>query len=256
MRQKTSVSPFPLVIAHRGASAERPENTIAAFDEALRQGADGIELDVQCARDGIPVVYHDRSLRKAGAGLRRVASLDTRDLDRLDAGGWFGAAFRNERIPHLAHVLDRYTSTTRLLTEIKLRGTREDRARLARAVAEMIRARRIEHRTYVLCFDDALLREARRAAPALRSVLNLDPPARMTATVRARLPGLAALSVDIRGLTPAFAAAVRDAGLALFTYTCNTERAVLRSLAAGASAVMTDRPRWLRETIVRLRAGG
>src|SRR5512145_1308110 len=101
MRQKPRASPVPLVIAHRGASAERPENTIAAFDEALRLGADGIELDVQRARDGVPVVYHDRSLRKAGAGLRRVAALDAGELDRLDAGRWFGGAFRGERIPRL-----------------------------------------------------------------------------------------------------------------------------------------------------------
>ena len=242
------------MIAHRGASAERPENTLTAFDEARRQGADAFELDVQLSGDGIPVVYHDRSLRKAGGGLRRVASLEATELGRLDAGGWFDARYRGQRIPTLTQVLDRYSDSTQLLIEIKLRGGREARGRLARAVAELLRARQIERRTFVLCFDDTLLHQAACSAPRLRLVLNLDPPPRMTMALRKRLDGLHALSVDIRGLTPAFAAAVHDVGLPLFTYTCNTERTVARSLAAGASGVMSDRPGWLRETMRSLQA--
>ncbi len=243
----------PLVVGHRGASADRPENTVAAFDEAVRQGADGIELDVQLSRDGIPVVYHDRSLRKAGGGLRRVASLDAAALDRLDAGRWFDTSYRGQRIPTLAFVFERYAAHVLLLIELKRRGAEDARLRLARTVAELLRERRLERRTLLLCFDETMLREAARVAPHCRLVLNLDPPPRMTAALRARLHGLDALSVDVRRLTPRFAAAVSDAGLPLYTYTCNTDRSVERSLAAGARGILSDRPGWLHEQIAALR---
>ena len=242
----------PLVVGHRGASADRPENTLAAFDEAIRQGAGGIELDVQLSRDDVPVVYHDRSLRRAAGGLRRVAALDAAALARLDAGRWFDSRYRGQRIPTLAQVLDRYATSVLLLIEMKLRGPEDARLHLARTVAGLLRERRLERRTLLLCFDDKGLREAVRVAPRCRPVLNLDPPPRMTTAVRARLEGLHALAVDVRGLTPSFAADVHTAGLPLYTYTCNTESSVRRSLAAGASGILSDRPGWLRERIAAL----
>ena len=78
----------PRVIAHRGASATHPENTLAAFDAALAEGCDGLELDLQLSRDGVPVVYHDRTLRKAGGGARAVHQADWVEITRLDAGRW------------------------------------------------------------------------------------------------------------------------------------------------------------------------
>ena len=109
------------VIAHRGASRDCPQNTLAAFDEALRQGADGIELDVQLSRDGIPVVYHDRTLTRAGGGRRRVAQLDFAELRQLDPGNRVDRRFRGQHLCSLEEVLQRYGRCTRLLVEIKIR---------------------------------------------------------------------------------------------------------------------------------------
>ena len=86
-----------LVIAHRGASRRRPENTLPAFDEALRLGCDAIELDVQLSRDGVPVVFHDKTLSRAGAGRKRVAGLKLAELRSLDAGVGFDAAYRGTK---------------------------------------------------------------------------------------------------------------------------------------------------------------
>jgi glycerophosphoryl diester phosphodiesterase len=252
MRQKLRVSPF--LIAHRGASAERPENTIAAFDEARRQGAEAFELDVQLSKDGVPVVYHDRTLRKLGGGVRRVGTLDAAKLEGFDAGAWFGPEHCGQTIPRLSQVLDRYVDDVQLLIELKLRGSRDEGRRLARTVAQLLQDRALEERTFVLCFNEGLLEETGRTAPRARLVLNLDPPRTLTRALAARLGALHALSVDVRSLTLAFATAVRGAGVPLFTYTCNTEAAVARSLAAGAAGVMSDRPRWLRDTVTALQA--
>ena len=94
------------MIAHRGASAYAPENTLAAFQLALRQGADGVELDVQLSADGEVVVCHDGSVDRTTDGHGLVAELSLAQLKQLDAGAWFGQAFRGERIPTLAEVFE------------------------------------------------------------------------------------------------------------------------------------------------------
>lgn len=236
------------VIAHRGASADRPENTFAAFDEALRQGADGIEIDVQLSRDGVPVVYHDRTLARAGGGRRRVASLDAAELRALDAGHRSGGRFRGEPVPTLQEVLRRYGRRTRLLVEIKTREGRRAAERhqaLARAVAQLIARARLQKRAMLLSFDVEVLRAAAAVAPDVPRALNLAPPARPGAALRKLFPSLRAISADVRTLTPAFAEAARAARCMVFAWTCNTPDRVARALAARVNAVMSDRPGWL-----------
>ncbi len=238
-------------IAHRGASRDRPENTLAAFDEALAQGADGIELDVQLSRDGVPMVYHDRTLARAGGGRRRVSQLDAREIEALDAGVGFDGHSPRQRIPALEQVLERYGRRTRLLVEIKTREGPPRDLELARTVARMIDRMGLGAETLILCFDARVLAACVEEAPRVRPALNLKPPPLMTPAIRKRLAALHALSADVRTLTIRFGASVRRAGTPLYVYTCNTPRAVRRALAAGASGVMSDRPRWLARQLAR-----
>ncbi len=93
------VSSRPLVIAHRGAAHRCPENTAAAFEAAIRMGADGIECDVRLSADGVPVVVHDRTLERTAGSRGRVSGFTLDQLKRLDAGS-------GERIPTLAETLE------------------------------------------------------------------------------------------------------------------------------------------------------
>lgn len=242
------------VIGHRGASRAFPENTRAAFDQALAEGADGLELDVQLSRDGAPVVWHDRTLQRAGGGRLRVARLDAADLVRLDPGAYLDSRFAGQHILTLEQVLDEYAGRTRLLVEIKAReGFAAGRHReLAERVATMIRRSRRGNRIHVLAFDRKWLDVCATAAPGVGRVLNLRPPRRLGARLAAALPDLAALSLDVRSITPAFTRAARARGVAIWTYTANTRATVERSVACGASAVMSDRPGWLRAELARL----
>lgn len=95
----------PKVVAHRGASSIRPENTIAAFDEACRLGADTIEFDVHATRDGSLVVHHDYLLGRTTPGTGPIHECDLEYVRSLDAGGWFSPEFRGVRVPLLAEVL-------------------------------------------------------------------------------------------------------------------------------------------------------
>src|SRR5262245_54692411 len=111
--------PRVLVIANRGASEEAPENTIAAFELALEQGADAIALDVHLSRDDQLVVIRDFTLERTTDGAGPVRDRSVRELKRLDAGGWRGRRFRGQRIQTLYEVLERFRDRTRVWIELR-----------------------------------------------------------------------------------------------------------------------------------------
>lgn len=96
----------PLIIAHRGASAVAPENTIAAFRRARELGGDGVELDVTLTRDHIPVVIHDDTVDRTTSGNGEVSRMTLSEMKELDAGAWKGSAYRGQSVPTLSEVLD------------------------------------------------------------------------------------------------------------------------------------------------------
>ncbi len=112
----------PLVVAHRGASALAPENTLAAFRLALEGGAAAVECDVHLSADGAPVVIHDARVDRTTSGTGQVASLTLDELRRLDAGAWFGPAFAGERVPTLGEVVGVCAGRGRLFVELKVGG--------------------------------------------------------------------------------------------------------------------------------------
>lgn len=111
-----------LNLAHRGASSRAPENTHAAFHEALRLGADGIELDLRTTADRQVVVMHDEHVDRTTNGSGPLRSFTLEQVRRLDAGSWFDAAFRGETIPTLHEVFDRYAGRTQLVLHVKEHG--------------------------------------------------------------------------------------------------------------------------------------
>jgi glycerophosphoryl diester phosphodiesterase len=109
----------PFIWAHRGASKNAPENTMAAFSAAVELAADGLELDIHLSRDGIPVVIHDESLERTTDGRGLVADASLEQLQQLDAGGWFSLEFIGESLPTLAEVLSAFRGKLSLNLELK-----------------------------------------------------------------------------------------------------------------------------------------
>ena len=87
---------LPLIIAHRGASALAPENTLAAFRKAIEDGAEGIEFDVRLSKDGKAVVFHDADLKRIAGRDEKIIDLSFAELQKIDMGTWFNRVF-----PHL-----------------------------------------------------------------------------------------------------------------------------------------------------------
>ncbi|MFC4617911.1 glycerophosphodiester phosphodiesterase [Camelliibacillus cellulosilyticus] len=109
------------IIAHRGASSKCPENTMMAFKQAERDGADGIELDLHLTRDRIPVVIHDETVDRTTDGYGFIKDYTVSGLKKLSAGRWKGWKFRNADIPTFEEVLE-WIQTTKLLLVIEFKN--------------------------------------------------------------------------------------------------------------------------------------
>ncbi|MDE2748718.1 MAG: glycerophosphodiester phosphodiesterase family protein [Chloroflexota bacterium] len=153
-----------LVFGHRGALAQAPMNTLAAFDCARQQGADGIELDLQLSRDGHLVVIHDYTVDATTDGHGDVAEMSLAELKRLDAGAWFSAAFAGERIPTLDEVFDAFGD--KLLINVEIKSSPAWGYRADKLLAECVRRHGMSERVIVSSFDPVILRNLRQMMPA------------------------------------------------------------------------------------------
>ncbi|RME06477.1 MAG: glycerophosphodiester phosphodiesterase, partial [Anaerolineae bacterium] len=155
--------PRPVIFAHRGASAHAPENTLVAFDLALRQGADALELDVKLSADGHVVVIHDATVDRTTDGSGRVNQMNLQTLKALDAGCRFDAAFCGERIPTLDEVLEAFGKRTFINIELTNYSSPWDD--LPDKVADLVTAHGVEKRVLFSSFNPLALRRIHRRLP-------------------------------------------------------------------------------------------
>lgn len=237
----------PLLIAHRGASADAPENTIAAFELALEQGADGLELDVHLSADGHPVVIHDFTLERTTDGAGPVSALSVRELKRLDAGGWRDRHFQGQRVQTLQEVLERFRDRARFWLELK--GGPTLYPGLEERVVSTVEIYDVVDRVLVQSFDPAAIGEVRTLNRDIRvgavvAQAPLDRTLLVPGTVDAICPALAACSAGLIG-------EVRQAGLDCHVWTVNEPAQVDRLVSWGVSGIITDRPGALRARLDR-----
>lgn len=249
--KKTTPKRQPWLIAHRGAKTEAPENTRSAFDTALTYPIDGIELDVQLSKDDIPVLYHDRTLKKFNVGAKSVSDFSFQQLKKFDWGGWFDKDYRGEDLLTLKETLSRYSKKTRLLIEIKsYRHDRKTRRsiRLCDHVLKLIGQTvpsADRKNIFLLSFDLDLLNYANTQGPHGNYVLNLREPLALRKEMKQDLTYLHAFCLPIRSLTNGFVGAAHKRGQRVMTYSCNITRQVKKALDLKVDAIMTDKPGWL-----------
>jgi glycerophosphoryl diester phosphodiesterase len=235
----------PLVIAHRGASAYAPENTLAAFELAVEQGADLLEFDVHLSADDQPVVIHDETLRRTTSGTGRVRDHSLRELKRLDAGGWWHRRFRGQRLQSLQEVLERFRARIGFAVELKAGSAVypgiEDR------VVSLLEIYDVVDRALVLSFDHPALATVARANAELPRVALIGPRARLPETITAVVPpGATAVGLPARLASEQRVRAAREASLDLYIWTVN-DPALMDSLITGqVRGIITDRPDVLR----------
>lgn len=145
----------PQIFAHRGAKAVAPENTLPAFAKALEMGVDGIELDVQCTRDGRVVVIHDFDVDRITNGTGKVAALTYDEIAQLDAGRYFGEAFTGTPIPPLEVVFDLVGD--HCLVNVEIKSIAPDGGPEVEAVVRLIQQRRLHDQVIVSSFNPITL---------------------------------------------------------------------------------------------------
>ena len=236
------------IFAHRGVCSQAPENTMAAFRLAADRGF-AIELDVGLCRSGEPVVIHDDVLDRTTSGIGPVATCDLRDLRLLDAGKWFGDAFRGERIPLLDEVLDAFGSYVPI--DIELKPT-EHRQPLVQAVVDRIEQHGLIERVMVTSFDPFILEQVRRRNPEIRrgQIYGTLEGTNIAWWRRVALKNLVgnrwavpdALIVEHSLVNAPFVTRMHRRGYRIFVWTVNEETEMRRLLALGVDGIITDYP--------------
>ncbi len=238
----------PLVLGHRGASAEAPENTLAAFRLAMAQGADGVELDVWRCATGEVVVAHDEDLSRVAGTPLRVPDSPLAALRALDVGAWKGERFRGERIPLLAEVLEALPGAV-VNVELKSRGGRD--LSLAQAAAEVIWRANAGARVVVSSFDWRLVAAFRIASPDVAAGLlferTLAWQVRTFLGIRALRP--AAVHPDRALATDDRVRRWSAHGLAVNVWTVDEPAEAERLARAGVAALITNAPARLRAAL-------
>ena len=232
MRHPFFVSSRPLVFAHRGGSALAPENTIEAFDNGLRLGADGLELDVHLSRDGTVVVHHDRRLDRTTALRGPIADRTAGELKRVN-------------VPALADVLARYRDV-RIIVELKMNG-----AELAAAAVAAVRQAGAVDRVCFGSFGRRVLRAVRAIEPAVATSAAREEvrwalyrswcrwPVSRVAYDGYQIPEWAGRTHVVSRW---FVTCAHRAGLGVQVWTVDREDDARRLLDWGVDALITDRP--------------
>jgi len=233
---------LPGVIGHRGAAAYAPENTLEGIREAANCGARWVEFDAKLTGDGVVILMHDDTLDRTTSGHGPVAQATYREIGLLDAGVWFGAAWRGTRVPRLAEALA-------LLLELDMQANIEIKAcagreiETARAVAGVVQRCWPTNRPWPLLssFSRASLSESRAQAPHVPRGLLIWEFAADWAAAAATL-GCVSIHCADRHLTSPWADEILKAGFGLAVYTVNDPVRASELKAWGVQCLITDRP--------------
>jgi glycerophosphoryl diester phosphodiesterase len=238
----------PLVIAHRGASAFAPENTLAAFSRAAELGAHGVELDAKLSADGFVVVHHDLTLDRTTDGEGLLSSKTLAELKQLDAGSHFDPDFKGERIPTLEEVFSNVSPSLLINVELTNYGSIFDG--LVPAVANLIRRYKLESRVLLSSFSPLALVQARRNCVGVRTGLLVQPDG--SRLLRMLLESLVPhddlhppdLMVDGGLLRTQHAR-----GRCVRAWTVNQPQRVRELAVLGVDAIISDDPEMVLETL-------
>lgn len=227
-----------LVIAHRGASGHAPENTLAAFKQALALGATFIETDLQLTRDARFVAIHDDTVDRTTNGKGAVHDMTLAEVRKLDAGSWFGSEFTGERIPTLDEILQfSKKNDVVFYLELKPAGSWGGEHALIGSLRESGEIAR----SVVISFDAGILAAIRKIEPTLMTGLlydgQIDDPLEKAVEIGAR-------QVAVRGdlVTPWMLGQARRRDLQVVCWTVNHPAHMRMLMTAGVDGIMSDYP--------------
>lgn len=235
----------PTVMAHRGLSADAPENTLYAFSDAISVGADFIELDVQQTRDGVLVVMHDSNLKRTTGVNKNIWDVDYADIQNLDAGSWFDPAYANARIPTLEETLQFVDKRARLNIEIK--PTKHGSDTLEQDVAELITQYQYTDACYVTSFSYGSLKKVKEVNPEIRTGYLMSVAYGQFYSLKYA----DAFSLNKVFVTSQVVNAAHQQGKQIFAWTVNSMSEVRSLCNLHVDSIITDDPVMVQNVISR-----
>jgi glycerophosphoryl diester phosphodiesterase len=240
-----------VIIAHRGASAYYPENTMAAFEGAVEMGAEMIELDVQMSKDGIPVVFHDAKLDNHSNGKGVISNYTLKELKKLDAGSWFNPRFSDQRIPTLKEVLKFASGNIALNIEIKTEAvTNQLREGIEEKCFQLVNQYNMEDYVLFSSFDYRAISHFKKLDPTIPAALvynnqsNRKLPHQLVKEYKAD-----AFNCSYRQLKRKWIADLRNHNIPNFIYTVDKISKMRKLIAAGVTGIFTNKPDVLVDVI-------
>ncbi|HSU79086.1 MAG TPA: glycerophosphodiester phosphodiesterase [Candidatus Angelobacter sp.] len=231
------------IYAHRGASTTYPENTMIAFQQALKDGADGIEMDVHLTKDRVPVVIHDETVDRTTDGNGFVKDFTLGSLKRLSAGNWKSAHYKYETIPTLEEFLD-WLCETPLLLNIELKNNIFPYKGMEKIVLDMVRARGLLKRTVFSSFNHESLLKIHRLNTDVETAPLFAKPIPYSPKAYCRQLGAKGIHPNFRHVTQQLIDECHDAGLQVRPYTVNLPFFLHRLMTWDVDALITDNP-WM-----------
>ena len=231
------------VIAHRGAAGKAPENTFAAIRQAMTDGADWVEIDVQETADGEVVVVHDSDFMKLSGVDIKVWDGTLKQLQEIDVGSWFDPKFSAERVPTLAEVLEEVRGKSRLLIELKYYGHDQQ---LEQRVVDIVEQAGMVNEVAIMSLKYDGIKKIRELRPdwvvgllsskAIGNLSDLD---------------LDFLAVNMAMATSGFIRRTRAAGKQVFVWTVNDQVSMSRMMSLGIDGIITDEPELARNVLAK-----
>lgn len=245
----TSDAPPPAVIAHRGASALAPENTVPAVEAAWEKGADAVELDVRISADEELVVIHDRTTERTTEVKQQVAKTPFDSLKELDAGSWFAPKFANTRIPSLDSMMDHVPADKELLIEFK------SGPESIPLLEDLLSEREAIPAFSIISFDPAVLIKAKERLPAIPTYWVLPRVHALTPVLRkgekAGFDGLNMRKSNF--MSGKRIPRIREKGLNLLAWTVNDIDRAVELKRLGVQGIVTDHPGKLRKAFEKMK---
>ncbi len=246
------------IVAHRGASFDAPENTLAAQKLAWKQNADVVETDIWLTKDGRIIVSHDKNAKRTAGKDVLVTESTQAELRQLDAGTWKAPQFAGEKLPTLDEQLALIPAGKRLFIEIK------DGPHLVPELVRVIeRSKQSPKTVEIISFNYESLKKCRELLPAYKTQYLVGHPAPNAKTPpKKRQPTLDEVIAEAKAakltgldlqstwpLTPADTKKIKDAGLELHVWTVDDPAVAKHWIALGALSVTTNKPGFLREQL-------
>lgn len=248
----------PVRIAHRGASGDglAPENTLAAFEKAIQIGVDAVEVDVHATLDNRVIVIHDATLDRTTDRFGVVKEMTFGEIREADAGSWYGAQFREERVPALEEVLDLARHRALVLIEIKADYLAE---RVLQNIVEMDAVSQV----IIQSFNQQTIRRVKLLEPSIPTALLMGNLPTTPSRVRARKMVRDVLAVGANSVgmwynvvTPALLEEMRRRALSVWTWTVNEEIAMRDLVQMGIQGIITNYPDRLNHVLEDLEDEG